>query len=134
MRIDHVVLWVADPLRSVEWYMQTLGVEGVRVEEFRAGKAMFPSVRIADDAILDFLPTRAAPALNAMAPGSAGHPINHVCLAMSQGEYDALAARLAAAGVRTVPLENNFGARGVAPHTFFFADLDHNVIEARWYP
>jgi catechol 2,3-dioxygenase-like lactoylglutathione lyase family enzyme len=34
MRIDHVVLWVADPLQSVAFLTEVLGCEGVRVETF----------------------------------------------------------------------------------------------------
>lgn len=133
MRVDHVVFWVEDPLRTAAWYVETLGVTGVRVDEFRAGKAPFPSVRFADDALIDLMPMRAAAAMNALAPGSAGNKVNHVCFAMSRAEYDALAARLAAAAVRTVVMKDNFGARGVAPESFYFADPDGNVLEARYY-
>lgn len=35
---DHIVLRVVDPLKSVEWYQNTLGLEPVRVEEFKAGE------------------------------------------------------------------------------------------------
>jgi catechol 2,3-dioxygenase-like lactoylglutathione lyase family enzyme len=133
MRIDHVVFWVADPVASVEWYMQVLGLEGVRVEEHKAGKALFPSVRVAPDALIDLMPARAAAGMNAMAPGSAGNKVNHVCLAMTRAEYDALAQRLAARDVKTVPMKHNFGALGVAPETFYFQDPDGNVLEARHY-
>ena len=34
MRVDHIVFWVEDPLRSLEFYGRNLGLEGVRVEEF----------------------------------------------------------------------------------------------------
>ncbi len=36
--IDHIVLRVKDPIRSVQWYNHTLGLEPVRVEEFKAGE------------------------------------------------------------------------------------------------
>lgn len=36
--IDHIVLRVQDPLRSVQWYADTLGLEPVRVEAFKAGE------------------------------------------------------------------------------------------------
>ena len=36
--IDHIVLRVQDPLKSVQWYADTLGLEPVRVEEFKAGE------------------------------------------------------------------------------------------------
>ena len=133
MRIDHVVLWVADPVASVEWYLNVLGAEGVRVDEHKAGKALFPSVRIAGDQIIDLMPMKVAPGLNAMAAGSAGHKVNHVCLAMSKDEYDALRARLAERETKMIVMKDNFGARGVAPESFYFTDPDGNVLEARYY-
>ena len=133
--IDHVVLWVADPLRSVEFYGRVLGAEPVRVDEFRAGTARFPSVRLSPVSILDLAPAALAPMVNAMGGvPSAGHPIHHVCLAMSKDEVDALRARVAAEGVRTREAAGDiFGARGNAPGSFYFVDLDGNVVEARYY-
>ncbi len=135
MKIDHVVLWVDDPLKSLEFYGKVVGLAGVRVDEFRAGAAPFPSVRVADDAILDLMPRMAAPFVNAVAGGgnSAGHPVNHVCIAMSREQYDAMAARLDERGVVRKAMDRNFGALGVAPRSFYFQDLDGNVIEARHY-
>lgn len=136
VRIDHVVLWVADPLASVAFYEQTLGFTPVRVEEFRAKKVLFPSVRIADDCLLDLMPLAAAPMLDAApgAAGSAGHKVNHVCLAMTKPEYDTLRARLAERGVAVpMTMTSSFGARGFAPEAFYFGDPDGNVLEARYY-
>lgn len=135
-RIDHVVLWVDDPLRAIAFYVDVLGLEGVRVDEFRAGQALFPSIRIAADAIVDLMARVAAPVVDAMAggSGSAGHPVNHLCLAMSRAEFEALRDRLAAAGVAlSPPMEQSFGAQGLAPQAFYFRDPDGNVLEARYY-
>lgn len=135
MRIDHVVLWVADPLRSLEFYETVVGLHAVRVEEFKAGKAPFPSLRVGE-ALVDLAPQRMAPMANAFpgAAGSAGNKLNHLCLAMSRAEYDALRARLAERGI-TVPhvMTDSFGAGGQAPEAFYFGDPDGNVIEARYY-
>lgn len=43
--VDHIVLWVEDPLRSVAFYQDVLGAAGVRLGEYEAGQASFPSVR-----------------------------------------------------------------------------------------
>lgn len=134
--IDHVVFWVADPLASIDFYRDVLGLDGVRVDEFRAGKAPFPSVRISDDSLIDLMPVRMAPALNALpgAAGSAGNKVNHLCVTMTAADYAALRARLAARGVAApVTMKDSFGARGRAPEAFYFADPDGNVIEARYY-
>ena len=131
MRIDHGVRWVADPLKSVEFYERVLGVAGVRVEEFKAGKVLFPSVRLADDALIDFMATSRAMVLNAIpgAAGSAGNKVNHVCLALTKDEFDAVRARVETA----VPMKDSFGAQGAAPEACYFADPDGNIIEIRYY-
>ena len=140
LRLDHVVLWVADPLRSVEFFETVVGLTPVRLPEFRAGEVPFPSVRVSEQTILDLMAKPMAAMLNGMtgriAPStatSAGHPINHVCLAMSEAEFTALRARLEQRGIPMVTMERSFGAAGVAPHAFYFHDLDGNVLEARYY-
>lgn len=40
------MLRCADPAASVEWYQNTLGLQPVRLEEFKAGQVPFPSVRV----------------------------------------------------------------------------------------
>lgn len=140
-RLDHVVIWVEDPLASIEFFERVVGFEPLRVDEFRAGKTMFPSVRIGEHSILDLMPRKLAPKLNeksaSAAEGvgaSAGHPVHHLCVAMSKAEYEALAKRLEANGTPGFfHMENMFGAQGQAPRTFYFHDLDGNVLEARYY-
>jgi extradiol dioxygenase family protein len=108
----------------------------VRVEEFRSGSAPFPSVRVAERTILDLMARVAAPVVDAMAgaDASAGHPVNHVCFAMSERDFEALRARLDAAGVAiSATMEQSFGAQGLAPRAFYFRDPDGNVLEARYY-
>lgn len=135
MKLDHVVLWVDDPEASIDFYTRVVGLEPVRVDAFRAGDAPFPSVRVGADSILDLMARIAAPVVDALAgrQGSAGHPVNHVCMAMSAGEMAALRARLDQAGVSIVgEMGRSFGARGIA-RAFYFADPDGNVLEARTY-
>jgi catechol 2,3-dioxygenase-like lactoylglutathione lyase family enzyme len=140
-RLDHVVVWVDDPLRSLEFFETVVGFKGVRVEEFRAGQAPFPSVRISDETIIDLMAKAIAPMVNAVAEksdsavaNSAGHPLNHVCISMSEAEFEALKSRLEAHGITPGKfMEDSFGARGIAPRAFYFRDLDGNVFEARYY-
>ena len=136
MRVDHVVLWAEDPLRTVEFFVKVVGLEPVRIEEFKAKKTMFPSVRVSDDTIIDIMPKASAPMIDAIpgAKGTAGHPTNHICLSMTQAEFEALAARLEANGTPGGRnMENSFGARGSAPKAFYFRDPDGNILEARYY-
>ncbi len=138
MHIDHVVLWVEDAGRALEFYTRVVGLPGVRADEFRAGAAPFPSVRVSESSILDLMPAMAAPFAahftGEKTATAAGKPMNHVCLAMSAAELDALGARLAEAGVATHHVgETSFGARGTSRHWFYFQDPDGNVLEARHY-
>lgn len=137
-QIDHIVLWVEDPRASLEFYVNVVGLPPVRSEEFAAGRAPFPSVRISESTIFDLMASRLAPfaaqTTGETTPTAAGKPINHVCLAMDRGGFEALAARLTAA---KVPMHHSggpsFGARGTTTHWFYFQDPDGNVIEARHY-
>lgn len=135
-KLDHVVLWSDDPLRAVDFYERVVGLVPVRVDEFRAGQAPFPSVRVSHESIIDLMARAAAPIVDAMvgADASAGHRVNHVCLSMSEAEFTALRARLAAHDVAVSPMmQQSFGAQGLAPNAFYFRDPDGNVLEARYY-
>jgi glyoxylase I family protein len=136
MRLDHVVLWAKNPRVSMDFYTRVVGLAPVRFAEFEAGEAPFPSVRVCADSIIDLMPLESIPGTETLTrvEGSAGHPVNHVCLALSKAEYDALDRRLQAEGVDTsARLSPNFGARGWAPQGYYFADPDGNVVEARYY-
>jgi catechol 2,3-dioxygenase-like lactoylglutathione lyase family enzyme len=136
MELDHVVLWVADPLKSLDFYVNVVGLTPVRGDEFARGEAPFPSARVNAGSIIDLTSFADADAVNAMTKTSAtaGHPVNHVCLAMSRAEYEALDARLQAHGVDTSSRRvETYGARALAPVAFYFADPDGNVVEARHY-
>ena len=120
----------------MDFYTQIVGLEPVRFTEFEAGEAPFPSVRVCEDSIIDLSPTDTVAGTESLTKveGSAGHPVNHVCLALSKSEYDALDRRLQAAGVDTsARLNRTYGARGWAPHGYYFPDPDGNVVEARYY-
>jgi catechol 2,3-dioxygenase-like lactoylglutathione lyase family enzyme len=138
LHVDHVVLWVEDANRALEFYTSVLALPAVREAEFKRGEAPFPSVRISEYTILDLMPAIAAPFARGMTgetkETSAGKPINHVCLSMAAAEFESLRERLTAAGVATHKFgERSFGARGSSSHWFYFQDPDGNVIEARHY-
>jgi catechol 2,3-dioxygenase-like lactoylglutathione lyase family enzyme len=63
IELDHIVLNVGDIDRSLKFYTEVLGLKGERVDEFRAGKVSFPSVRITDQTIIDLFPVKIAPAI-----------------------------------------------------------------------
>ena len=117
---DHLVLTVEDVERSLAFYCDVLGLEPVRVDEWRAGKAPFPSVRVSPDVIIDLL------------RGSRGEPnVDHFCLVVDPLDWQ----EVIDSGALTVidGPGSRFGARGVAT-SVYVKDPDGNVIELRWYP
>ena len=136
--VDHVVLWVADAKRALEFYVVVLGFEAVRAQEFEEGKARFPSVRVNTRTIFDIMDREELlPLVQRFTGGGAGiggHPVNHICLSMSETEFAAMAARLAAQGVEVRPGgEDVFGTQGQAVRSLYFNDPDGNVLEPRYY-
>ena len=135
-RLDHVVLWTRNPRVSMDFYTRVVGLTPVRFAEFEAGEAPFPSVRVCEDSIIDLSPLDSVGATESLTrvEGTAGHPVNHVCLALTKSEFDALDRRLQAEGVDTsARLNRSYGARGWASHAYYFSDPDGNVVEARYY-
>ncbi|MEU6377870.1 VOC family protein [Streptomyces sp. NPDC046909] len=135
-RLDHVVLWVRDPVASAGFYEKAVGMEPLRITDFAAGAVPFPSVRLNDETLFDLMPLTMAERMK-MVPGaadSAGHLVNHVCLALPADDFQALRVRLEE---RSVPVSDfsydSFGARGMARRSFYFRDPDGNVFEARHY-
>lgn len=126
--LDHVVLEVRDPERALAFYQGVLGLEPVRAEAFRAGRAPFPSVRVNAQTILDLFPPRL------WRSGGAPENPNHLCLTMSQAAVAALRRRLAR---RAIPIvrrrARNFGAQGWG-RSIYIADPDGARIEVRYYP
>jgi catechol 2,3-dioxygenase-like lactoylglutathione lyase family enzyme len=119
--LDHIVLRVADVERSLAFYMATLGLAPVRLEEWRAGAAPFPSVRIDPTTIIDLFPAGDEPV---------GRNLDHVCLVVAELDMDVLAAD-PALDVTGGPFDL-FGAQGQGVG-IYVRDPDGNVIELRRY-
>ncbi len=135
MNIDHVVLWVDSSKRSLDFYVDLVGLRPVRAQEFEEGTAPFPSVRLNDTTILDLMDRKLVSFVQELTSGdSGGQPINHRCLSMNAADYSALTARLVAQEVELTPEgERSFGAQGLAERSVYFTDPDGNVIEIRHY-
>ncbi|MER5994664.1 VOC family protein [Streptomyces viridosporus] len=135
-RLDHVVLWVRDPIAAAGFYEKAVGLEPVRLAEFSVGEVPFPSVRVNEETILDLMPLAMAERMT-MLPGAAessGHPVNHICLSLPADGFDTLRSRLEEQSVPVTDLSHDsFGARGPARRSFYFRDPDGNVLEARHY-
>ncbi|MBK5290035.1 MAG: VOC family protein [Acidimicrobiia bacterium] len=117
--VDHVVIMTADVERSLGFYVDQLGLEPVRVDEFRRGEVFFPSIRISATTILDLFPA-----------GPDGKNVDHLCLTVDEidlaavadsGEFDVVSG----------PSEL-FGAQGMGT-ALYVRDPDGLVIELRHY-
>jgi catechol 2,3-dioxygenase-like lactoylglutathione lyase family enzyme len=117
--LDHVVLIVADVERSVAWYRDRLGLEVMRLDEWRNGKAPFPSVRVNGGTIIDILE----------GPRS-GTNVDHFCLVLAPTDLAALAGS-AEFDVVDGPVQR-WGARGEGT-SVYVRDPDDNLVELRHY-
>ena len=121
--LDHIVLAVQDVERSVAWYRDVLGLEPLRLDEWRRGEVFFPSLRINEGTIIDIVPTSSGAA-------PSDRNVDHFCVTASPVDL----AELAAGGSFDVvegPVER-WGARGNAT-SLYVRDPDGNVVEIRHY-
>ncbi len=116
---DHLVLRCADVETTLAWYLDHLGLDPVRVDEWRAGDAPFPSIRIDAGTIVDLIPG-----------DPADGRLDHICVVVAPQDFDALAA----SGVFDVVdgPGPRFGARGTGT-SLYVRDPDGLVVELRYY-
>ena len=116
---DHIVLDVADVERSLRFYIEELGLEPVRVGEWRNGEVFFPSVRVSATTIIDLLATPAT-----------GRNVDHFCLVVAPTDLEAVKT---SGRFRVVDgPARRFGARGDGT-SLYVLDPDDNVVELRHY-
>jgi len=129
--LDHIVLNVHDIDRSLQFYNEVLGLKGERVDDFRAGKVGFPSVRINEATIIDLFPAQRETPPPGDAKSNAN--LNHFCLVVGPDDFSGIVEYLASNGisVREGPV-SRWGARGRATSVYFL-DPDGNEIEIRSY-
>jgi catechol 2,3-dioxygenase-like lactoylglutathione lyase family enzyme len=119
--VDHVVYVCDDVERVLAWWTDVVGVPAVRVDEWHAGTAPFPSVRLSGSSLLDFV-----------AGPRTGENVAHIALAVATPMADVLAwARENAVDVVSGP-RSLFGARGVG-EGLYVRDPEGNVVELRTY-
>jgi catechol 2,3-dioxygenase-like lactoylglutathione lyase family enzyme len=122
--IDHIVMRVADPTRSLAWYRDRLGLEPVRLDEWERGEVSFVSVRLDGGTVIDLFEAE-----------QTGTNVDHVCLvvdidSLPPGGLDALATsdEFDVLG----PPADLFGAQGIG-RALYVRDPDGNIIELRHY-
>jgi catechol 2,3-dioxygenase-like lactoylglutathione lyase family enzyme len=127
--LDHVVIVVRDFETALAFYTRALGCEPLGVDDWRAGRRRFPSLRAGRTMINVH---------------QAGHPVGldagnmqvgseDLCFEWS-GPIDGAVERLRAHGV---PIEvgpvKRFGARGREGTSVYFRDPDGNLLELMSY-
>jgi catechol 2,3-dioxygenase-like lactoylglutathione lyase family enzyme len=117
--LDHLVLNVADVERSLRFYIDELGLEPVRVDEWRRDEVFFPSVRVNDSTIIDLVKLPRT-----------GDNVDHFCVVVEPMDFDALKASGRFEVVDGPDLR--FGARGDGT-SLYIRDPDSNMIELRYY-
>ena len=129
--MDHIVLNVEDDEKMIDFYSKVMMLTAERLEEYRAGKVPFPSVRLNSETIIDLFPKnmwqKSPPTENGR------RNLHHFCLSMSKETWEQLLERLKAGNVDIeegpVP---RWGAHGTGT-SIYFRDPQRNLIEARYY-
>ena len=125
--LDHIALNVRDVDRALIFYHEVLGLDVERLEEFRAGRVGFPSVRVNPDTVVDLFPS---PEVS----GTGAHPLNHFCFTLGDGELATLRHRLVQHEVTIVEeARTRWGARGDGP-SMKVLDPDGNIVELKAPP
>ena len=120
---DHLVLRVDDLDAALSFYTDALGLQPLRVDEFRRGEVPFPSVRISADVLIDLVPKERAPGSN---------NVDHFCLVVVD-DLTELASELQGRGVEvTGEAGRRWGAHGWGD-SIYVEDPEGNTIELKSY-
>ena len=124
LELDHIALKVRDMDATLAFYVDLLGLECLRLEEFRRGEVPFVSARVTGDTILDFFPHEGP---------VEGRNQDHLCFVIAETDMHALSKRLRD---RNVPIVQDviarWGARGMGV-SLYVNDPDGNMVELRCY-
>jgi catechol 2,3-dioxygenase-like lactoylglutathione lyase family enzyme len=125
--IDHIALNVDDVDRSLAFYHEALGLAVERIDDFRAGRVGFPSVRVTSQTVIDLMPGGAT--------ARAGRqPLNHFALTLATNDLDGIRERLLRHEVEIVEeAKPRWGAQGNEPSMKVF-DPDGNIVELKAPP
>jgi catechol 2,3-dioxygenase-like lactoylglutathione lyase family enzyme len=117
--LDHLVIDTPDVERSLAFYCGRLGLEPLRVDEWRRHEVPFPSVRVDATTIIDVFQAERT-----------GENMNHFCLVVEPTDF----TEVKATGMFDVVdgPDVRFGARGNGV-SLYVRDPDGNVVELRYY-
>jgi catechol 2,3-dioxygenase-like lactoylglutathione lyase family enzyme len=123
--LDHVVVNTQDVEQAIYFYRDVLGLEILRLEEFRAGQVGFPSAWVSPETIIDLRPRAAG---ERVTPN-----LDHYYLMVGATDMHQLHAELKAKGITVEDtVRPAWGAQGYGQQ-FKLWDPDGNKIELRCY-
>ncbi len=116
---DHIVLVSPKPEALVAWYASLLGLEVLRLEEWRRQEVLFVSLRVSPTFLIDV-----------MQGERTGTNVDHLALAVTDVDLD----ELAASGRLEVEMgpADLYGAQGIG-RGLYTKDPDGNRLELRTY-
>ena len=126
--MDHIVLRTRNVEESLRFYVEVLGLQAERVEQWRAGEVRFPSARLNADTIIDFFASDDVPNGRDDVRNQ-----DHFCMVIEQTDMEALKARFEDAGIdiQAGP-GKRWGSHGDGISLYIY-DPDDNVVELRHY-
>ena len=136
--MDHIALRSRDVEASLRFYHGILGLEVERLDDWRAGKVPFPSVRLSADTLVDIfqMPQGMADTLDL-------RQLDHYCIVVEPTDLDQVKEQLEELGVEMAPANpfnlseiggpfTRWGAHGNGLSLYVY-DPDHNIVELRYY-
>lgn len=129
--LDHIVLNIEQDETMIDFYTRILMLPEERVDDYRAGKVPFPSVRINQHTVIDLFPKKLWEHQKSAEQGFGN--LNHFCLSLTKQDWEDLHIRLRdhRIAISEGPVQR-WGARGSGT-SIYFTDPEGNVIEARYY-
>ncbi len=129
VEMDHIVLRCRDVDASLRFYNEVLGMEILRLDEFKAGNIRFPSARLNADTIIDFFPSPDQPPI-----GKDGiKNQDHFCMVIEPQDMEALKSKCLSLGIEVQQGPGTrWGAHGNGTSLYIY-DPDDNVVELRHY-
>ena len=89
--LDHLVVNTRDVEGSISFYRDVLGMEILRLDDFREGKVGFVSARVSQEIIIDIRPTKSE---DAVTPN-----MDHFCLVLGPTDMNKLYEELKSKGI-----------------------------------
>ncbi len=126
---DHIVLRVKNPEASLRFYGDLLGMERLRVDQWRAGQVGFPSLRASEHTIIDLVKPPEGTTV------SQEHSnMDHFCMVIESGDFEGVKGELEAAGALAEGQpQKRWGSKGIGT-SIYINDPDGNHIEIKHYP